>query len=262
MYGPAETDLVVKYFDQAIGIGGEAELAWYLSKTRAFGGPVLDLACGSGRLALPLASEGFDVTGIDQSPGMLNQFRRKLCAASPEIRERVRIERQSMSQFELGVTFGTVVCCDAFFHNLTVDEEIACLSRVARHMTRDSVFVFNLPKPTCDFIQAAVRSAGAHFEERGRFPLEDGSGELIVENAHAARPLEQTVTTTLRITRLDAQGRRVEQGESTWTSRYLFRWEAVHLLHRCGFAVASLVGDYRGGPVTEGGQLVFEARLA
>jgi hypothetical protein len=56
-------------------------------------------------------------------------------------------------------------------------------------------------------------------------------------------------------------GRAVEHGQSTWTSRYLYRYKAVHLLHRCGFHVAALVGDYHDGPVTDAGQLVFDARL-
>ncbi|HUT18966.1 MAG TPA: hypothetical protein VM366_07385, partial [Anaerolineae bacterium] len=72
---------------------------------------------------------------------------------------------------------------------------------------------------------------------------------------------DQTIATTLRITRYDAEGQPVERGMSTWTTRYLFPHEAIHLLYRCGFEVESLEGDYRGGPVTEGGQLVFQARL-
>jgi 2-polyprenyl-3-methyl-5-hydroxy-6-metoxy-1,4-benzoquinol methylase len=59
-----QTDLVVKYYDLAFGTLGHAEVDWYLGKARASGGPVLDLACGTGRLALLLAKEGFEV-GLD-----------------------------------------------------------------------------------------------------------------------------------------------------------------------------------------------------
>ena len=52
MYGSEQTDLVVKYYDLAFGISGEAELAWYLGQAKMAGGPVLDLACGTGRLAV------------------------------------------------------------------------------------------------------------------------------------------------------------------------------------------------------------------
>jgi 2-polyprenyl-3-methyl-5-hydroxy-6-metoxy-1,4-benzoquinol methylase len=143
MYGSEKTDLVVKYYDVAFGISGEAEVEWYLNKARAFGGPVLDLACGTGRLALLLAKEGFEVTGIDQSTGMLNLFREKLEAQPPEVKDRVRVENQRMSSFKVGAKYGTIICCDAFFHNATVQEEMDCLFCVANHLAPDGRFVFN-----------------------------------------------------------------------------------------------------------------------
>ena len=59
MYGSEDLDFVVKYYDDAFGISGENELSWYLAKVNESGGPVLDLACGTGRLTLLFAREGF-----------------------------------------------------------------------------------------------------------------------------------------------------------------------------------------------------------
>ncbi len=67
MYGSEKTDLVVKYYDEALGVNGDAEVAWYLSQVRAFGSPVLDLALWNRQATLLLAQEGFEVTAIDQS---------------------------------------------------------------------------------------------------------------------------------------------------------------------------------------------------
>jgi len=260
MYGLEKTDLVVKYYDEAFGITGESEAEWYLSKAREFGGPVLDLACGTGRMALLLAEEGFEVTGIDLSQGMLNQFRSKLQAAPRKIRRRVRLERQGMSDFALRDRFSTIICCDAFFHNLTVEEEIACLDCVTQHLMPNGRFVFNLTNPTCEFILMGVGSRDKEFEERGRYALNDSSDMLLVEQVHAVNMLDQTVKTTLRTTRMDVEGNVVEKSESTWRARYLFRYEAIHLLYRCGFEVEALVGDYRNGPVAVGSQLIFQVR--
>ena len=262
MYGSEKSDLVVKYYDLAFGISGEAETGWYLSRVQSFGGPVLDLACGTGRLALLLAGQGFEVTAIDRSDGMLNLFRQKLQVQPAEVRKRIEIQNQSLASFNLDDKFNTVICCDAFFHNLTVADQLSCLHHVARHLTGQGRFLFNLPNPTCDYIIKSAQSAGKDFEQRGRYPLPDGSGSILVEQAQDGDPLDQLITTTLRITRYDAGGGEVESGESSWRSRYLFRYEAVHLLHRCGFEVEELVGDYRGGPVSEAGQLVFQAKLA
>lgn len=261
MYGSEKTDLIVKYYDLAIGRSGEAETNWYLDKAKTFGSPVLDLACGTGRLAILLAQQGFEVTAIDNSEGMLNLFRDKLRRQPAEIGRRIRLYRQSMFDFDVGTHFNTIICCDAFFHNSNIEEQTRCLQRVAAHLTPGGRFVFNLPNPTWDFILKSEQSGGKQFEERGRYPLKGSQGTLLVEQAQAGNTLDQTITTTIRITRYDAQGNEVESGQSQWTSRYLFYYEAIQLLQRCGFEIEVLVGDYKNSPISEKGQLIFQVRL-
>lgn len=260
MYGSAETDPIVKYYDESFALGSEIEGQWYLNKAKLFGTPVLDLGCGTGRLSLLLAHQGFEVTGIDQSSGMLDQFKRKLQAESVSVQQRIQVQQQPMAAFSLSQKFHTVICCDAFFHNLTVEDEMRCLRCVREHLHPEGRFVFNFPNPTCDFILKAERSAGKEYSERGRYPLRGSHDTLIVEQAQEGNTLAQTITTTLRVTRVDMTGKVIEQSVSSWTSRYLFRYEAIHLLARCGFEIESLVGDYNDGPVTTSGQLIFQVK--
>ncbi|MDX1615100.1 MAG: class I SAM-dependent methyltransferase [Candidatus Promineifilaceae bacterium] len=261
MYGSETTDWLVRYYDEAFAAESDNDVAWYLSQSQRYGGPVLDLACGTGRLALALARAGLAVTGVDQSAGMLARFKSKLAAEPESVRQRVTVVRQPMADFSLAQPFSTIVCCDAFFHNLTVQEQLGCLRSVADHLTPTGRFLFNVPFPTCDFIQESIRSAGQSFSERGRYPLPDG-GQLLVEQAQAGDRLKQTITTTLRFTRYDAREEEIERGRSSWKSRYIYRYEAIHLLARSGLMVEKLVGDYQDGPVTVGGQLIFQVRLA
>ena len=88
MYGSGDDDWVVKYYDIAFGITGEHEQAWYLEQVQASGAPVLDLACGTGRLALAFANAGCAVTGLDRSEGMLTRFRARLASAPSVVRAR------------------------------------------------------------------------------------------------------------------------------------------------------------------------------
>ena len=261
MYGSDETDLVVKYYDLAFGISGESEVAWYLDKVITFGGPVLDLACGTGRLAVLIAKAGYQVTAIDFSEGMLNIFKERLSRCPSQVRDRIQIHHERMTSFNLDQKFNTIICCDAFFHNLTVEEEMLCLNQVAEHLTPQGVFVFNLPNPDCEFILKASENLDGDFEERGRYDMRDEDGFLLVEQANMCDPSLQTITTKLRFKRYDSNGVKVEESKSSWTTRYLFRYEAVHLLYRCGFEINKLVGDYKEGPVKKGSQLVFEAKL-
>ena len=148
MYGSDETDLVVKYYDLAFGISGESEVNWYLDKVKNYGGPVLDLACGTGRLAIIIAKEGFEVTAIDSSKGMLHIFEGNLLKSSSSVQDRIKIDHQNMTGFNLDRKFNTIICCDAFFHNQTVEDEILCLKKVAAHLAPKGVFVFNCQTQT------------------------------------------------------------------------------------------------------------------
>ena len=163
-----------------------------------------------------------------------------------------------MASLKIDQSFQTIICCDAFFHNLNMADQLDCLSHISAHITPTGRFLFNLPNPSCEFILNCERSTGEVYDLRGEYPLEDGSCVLRVEQAHHGNAINQTVTTVLRFTLLDADGRQVNSGQSSWTTRYLFRYEAEHLLHRCGFQVNSLVGDYQNRPVTSGSQLIFD----
>ena len=54
-----------------------ADIPFYLEEARRAGGPVLELACGTGRLTIPIAQTGVEVVGLDQSASMLAHLRTK-----------------------------------------------------------------------------------------------------------------------------------------------------------------------------------------
>src|SRR2546422_852191 len=74
---------------------------FWLEQARRYGGPVLELGCGTGRLAIPLAQAGGAVTGIDRAPSMLSEARRKAEAAGVS----VAWHEADMRAFDLGTRF-------------------------------------------------------------------------------------------------------------------------------------------------------------
>jgi len=77
-------------------------VAFYTALARETGGPVLEIACGTGRVAIPIARQGFAVTGLDVVPGMLELARSK-SACLP-----VRWAAGDARTFELGGRFRLV----------------------------------------------------------------------------------------------------------------------------------------------------------
>src|SRR6516164_9668674 len=72
------------------------DVAFYEQLARETGGPVLELGCGTGRIALALAQRGLDITGIDVSDGMLTLARRKAAACPALVRDHLALINQDM----------------------------------------------------------------------------------------------------------------------------------------------------------------------
>ena len=104
------------------------DLPFWQSLAESAGGPVLELACGTGRLALPLARAGCSVTGLDASRFMLAVARRKLAQEDHEVRARCRLVEGNMSGFTFEEGFGLIyIPARSFQALLTRDEHRRCL---------------------------------------------------------------------------------------------------------------------------------------
>ncbi len=102
---------------------------------------VLDLGCGTGRMTLELALRGYDMTGIDYSPEMLDIARN----LAENDGHDVLWLCQDMREFELYGTVDAAVCClDCLNHLTTYDDLKKCLSLVHNYLIPDGIFVFDV----------------------------------------------------------------------------------------------------------------------
>lgn len=85
------------------------DLPFYLEYAAHADGPVLELGCGTGRVALTLARAGHSVTGLDLSNTMLDLFREKHAREAPDVRDRLRIVHGHMADFRLDERFALVI---------------------------------------------------------------------------------------------------------------------------------------------------------
>ncbi|MFW9862989.1 MAG: class I SAM-dependent DNA methyltransferase, partial [Candidatus Thorarchaeota archaeon] len=116
-----------------------------------FGSPILELACGTGRITLLLAEAGYEITGIDLSPEMLEIARGKLRQLSEDAQSRVSLNHGDVTNFQLDKEFATVIMPWSFKFLLTTDDQLACLRQVRKHLADDGVFILDLyPREVID----------------------------------------------------------------------------------------------------------------
>jgi len=122
--------------------GDEAETVDFLA-TLAAGGPALELAVGTGRIALPLAARGIRVDGIDLSPDMVARLRAKPGG------EAIEVTIGDFADVPVDGMYPLVfVVYNTLFNLLTQDDQVRCFENVAAHLTGGGSFVVEAFVPT------------------------------------------------------------------------------------------------------------------
>jgi len=135
-------DSVADGYDKASIRGDETAAVAFLAQL-AQGGRALELAIGTGRIALPLAEKGIQVDGIDFSPSMLAKLRAKPGS------EKFAITLGNFADVAVPHTYDLIyIVFNTFFNLLTQEEQIRCFENVAAHLTGKGVFVVEGGIPT------------------------------------------------------------------------------------------------------------------
>ncbi len=205
-------------------------------------GPVLELGCGTGRIALPVVRAGAAFVGIDRSAPMLRRARRRLVRAG--IADRAMLVRGDIRvlPFRSRHRFSLVMAPYGILQSLTRERDLrATLTSVASVLRRGGLFAIDLVPDLPRWAEYRRRVS-----LRGR--RRDGSTVTLVESVRQDRRRRLTIFDQEYIER---RGRLRRQHRFALTFRTLSVPEMSRRLEKAGFAVQAVLGDYQGGPWDE-----------
>lgn len=202
------------------------------------GSPILELACGTGRVLLPLARAGYHITGVDLSPAMLEIARRKVAAAG--LADRVTLVRQDMRELALEGRFTlALIAVNSFMHLLTAEDQLAALIRIWAHLHPGGLLLLDLFNPDLARL----------LEARGQVVLDkvmtdpDTGHRLMRFHTQTVDLGRQLLHIIFIVDEVDGQGG-VRRTLFPFSMRYFFRGELELLLRRAGFELEALYGSY------------------
>ncbi len=127
----------------------------YVRFAGQYGPRVLELGCGSGRILIPLARAGFQVTGLDMSCDMMARLKSKLEYETDETRANLTLVKGDMTDFHLGTTYDLVIApCNMFNHLLSSQKVVSALVCVREHLKDEGTFIMDFSLPDLEFMQA------------------------------------------------------------------------------------------------------------
>jgi SAM-dependent methyltransferase len=216
---------------------------FYRERALAAGGPVLDVACGTGRVLLPLLAAGVAADGLDLSPALLARAREKARGAGfqPALFE------ADMRNFRLPQRYSRVfVTFNAFVHNLTQADQLATLRNCRDHLLPEGALVFDLFYPGAEYFAEpqgvpVLEHEVTHPTTGHRFQLYD---------TRTLERLEQIQRSAIEVRELDAQGELVCVHPSRTATRWIYKPEMELLLAAAAFArfeITNLAGEPLSG---------------
>ena len=235
------------------------EIEFYASRARTSGGPVLELACGTGRVTWPIARAGIDIVGLDREPAMLEQAERKRESETVEASRHARFVSGDMSQFDLGQQFALVIIpFRAFLMLLTDAEQRGTLGCIHRHLRPDGRLIIDIFDPRYDLL------AQEQFTPRREVPsmrnAVTGHSVSVTVIERTNDHVRQRLAEHWRFTETAADGTIVREEDERLELRWIFRNEMRNLFALCNFVVEEEMSDYLGAPPAYGKEQIWVAR--
>jgi SAM-dependent methyltransferase len=225
----------------------------YVEIAKQTGGPVLEACCGTGRVALPLAEAGFEVTGVDYSPELLRQFRAKLGPEPEALARRIGIVEQDITRLDLErrdyplaiLAFNSLLCLDEF------GQQCLALEALAAHMRQDGLLLIDIVNPL-------QLPADGDPTPRPFFTRRNPHTGQVYTRFAALGPFDSVQRQELYGWYDEIAGDGIvkrRQYSVTW--RPIFRYEMQMMLERAGLHIAKLEGGHQGETYTAASPRMF-----
>ncbi len=248
---PATAAALARLYDLDL-VDDPGDLDLYLALADRAGGPVLELAVGSGRLAVPLATAGHTVTGVDNDRAMLDRARARVEAAGTDVAERLTLVEADLIGLALPDAGGyglAFVALNSLLVLPTRAAQRAALRTLADHLAPGGLAVVDVWIPDA--------------EELGRFDgrislewprLDPETGAIVTKVASAQH---DAAAATVALTTIFEEG---GQGAppARWVRRDRLRLVSADELRGfaedAGLTLELMAGDYGLGPIGPGSE--------
>jgi len=239
----AEFDAMAKWYDFDYDRRMRKDLPFWRKCARDGGNPVLELGAGTGRVTAHLAKHGFDVTGIEISPEMLERGRARL-ARLRGANGRAKILPGDMAALDVRGRFGTVLVPFRAFHHLyDTTRQLAALDGIRRRLAPKGLAAFDLVNPDLRELLAADGKLRITYERK-----HPRRGTRIVQRFRIRSDLPRQIAYIDYVWDEYRGARKVGSDTAPMRWRWFHRFEFEHLLARAGLRPVRLLGDYDGRP--------------
>jgi ubiquinone/menaquinone biosynthesis C-methylase UbiE len=231
----------------------EKQLAMYRGLAAEAGERILELASGTGIIAIDLARAGFHVTGLDVSPDMLRVAREKIAREDAHVQSRIRLVEADMKDFSLNDSFDGVFLTNNSFGYLTqLCDRHSCLQAIHHHLNPHGLMVIEERNYTPEVLAGMGQKQRAVTIQMARVNPATGKFTTFQWVTNHMDFATQTIFCRRFIEEIQDDGtvkRYVPPEGGLSRSHYFTGFELQLLIEQAGFAIRDVFGGYGGQPL-------------
>ena len=230
------------------------DLDLYLALAERTGGPILELAVGSGRLAVPLAASGFDVTGVDLDEAMLDRARVAADAAGRGTAGRLTLVTGDVREVRLpdaGTCRLAFIPLNSLFLMGSRADQAEAVATLAAHLAPGGLAVVDCWLPDAEDL---ARYDGRLVLEWTRTDPE--TGHTVTKSGSAVWDPGRNAVGLTTIFESGLQGQPPVRWVRVDRLRLVAPEELTAMAEAAGLVIETLAGDYDLGPLEHGSERV------
>jgi SAM-dependent methyltransferase len=227
-------------FYEALTGDFRGDVPMYLEMAKRHEGPILELACGTGRVAIPLAEAGSTVVGLDSDPEMLALAESK--SRMLDLRRRISFVEAEMESFKMKQKFPLIIAgANSLIHLLTSEKLEKCLVRCREQLDKDgTLYIAFEPSP---YLAAAGKYRVDRERPRQVFNREIGE-TLLYRGTTTVDPNFQLIVRHHEYANPRAPHDATKTATFNYSTRPIYPGELEVLMKSVGLEVKEIYGDY------------------
>jgi SAM-dependent methyltransferase len=256
--GYEDHEFVAELYDPVYEQLARHDIEFYVDYSKKAKGKTLELGCGTGRVLIPTAQAGCEITGLDFSSYMLAKCREKLASQAKEVQSRVKLIQGDMTNFAIGEQYALVtIPFRPFQHLITIEEQKACLTCARQHLKPGSLLVFDVFHPYIPRLSDPKYLMEMEVDPKIELP----DGRVLRRTTRVAAFHRDEQYNDIEIIHyVHYPDGREERLVHSFPMRYFYRYEMEHLLALCGFKIAESFGDFDHSPFSaDSPEMIFVA---
>ncbi len=250
-----------KYYDGAYQNNPNLyDVPFYLDLAQRYGGPVLEIACGTGRVLLEIARKGIEIVGIDFSKEQLTVLNSKLLKELERTRNLVRVFHGDMRTFSLDKKFRlAIIPFRPMQHMYTIEDQISALNAAKAHLLPEGILAFDVFYPDYSALLQPLGKETLELE----WSAPEEAGHLV------RRYIRRTGVNFLQqyfegefVFRTFDGDRLIREERSQFKLGYYTYPQLLLLFRHCGLEVLEQYGGFKREPIDICKEMIFLLRPA